>query len=416
MTATPVATHAQKREALRVYYNQGIKPVDGRQPIPEDLAQQMVQEFNNLDIPKDAEIGVYDTFLTLTLVLIEHGYTNITVLENLHTDLTPLEEKYYDTMKKGCAKLDVIYYVPPMNNYNRCPMKFDVVIGNPPYQKQEQHGSQKGSGNSALWWQITQISFNLLKKDGILSFITPTAIVSGADLFTSKFLGTDREYDLKFIDFSVSNHFKVGIDICRWVAHNKKTDKNTISVNDGRNLNADKVVKIVADLTLSDILETLFNYDAPKFNFNTKNQYHNGAVAKHCKKHGIPEEYATDFSNSQSDVYAYPQNVNGKIKYGRVQWKGYGTWRVFLPQMATVTEIVVNNHTEAAASTFTMVVDSEEEGNKVKAILDDEVYMWIINQTRVSGRITPIVNEFPISPIEQVLTPEQLSYIQSQLS
>jgi len=414
MTSTLLTNPYQKlRIKATKDFKEGIKPVDGRQPIPDELALAMIQE---LDVPKDALIGVFDAFLILTSHLREQGYTNIVVLENEHRNLTSLQQKYYNSIKSVCDNSPTIkYYVPPMNNYNRCDMKFDVIIGNPPYQKQEQHGSQKGSGNSALWWQITQISFNLLKKDGILSFITPTAIVSGADLFTSKFLGTDREYDLKFIDFSVADHFKVGIDICRWVAHNKKTDSNTVSVSDGRNLNTDKVVKIVADSTLSDILETLFNYNSPKFNFNTKNQYHNGAVAKHCKKHGIPEEYATDFSNSQSDVYAYPQNVNGKIKYGRVQWKGYGTWRVFLPQMATVTEIVVNNDTEAAASTFTMVVDSEEEGNKVKAILDDDVYRWIINQTRVSGRITPIVNEFPNAPIEEVLTADQLSYIQSQL-
>tara|TARA_X000001036_G_C20685380_1_gene807465 strand:+ start:1781 stop:3028 length:1248 start_codon:yes stop_codon:yes gene_type:complete len=415
MTATMISKFESARIKFRDSFKKGIIPVDGRQPIPDEIAVAMVQELIELELSKDALIGVYDAFLILSTHLKEAGFTNIVLLENNHRNLTPSQQKYYDKVKIVCEKSGIKYYVPPVNNYNRCDMKFDAILANPPYQKQTQHGSQKGSGNSALWWQITQNSFNLLKKDGILSFITPIAIVSGADLFTSKFLGNNREYDLKFVDFSAANSFKVGIDICRWVAFNKKTDGNTVSVSDGRNLSADKVVKIVADSTLSNILETLFNYDAPKFNFNTKNQYHNGAVANHCKKNNLPEEYATDFSDSQSEVYAYRQNVNGKIKYGRVKWKGLGIWRVFLPQIATVTEITVRNDTEAAASTFTMVVDSEDEGNNVKTILDNEVYTWIINQTRVSGRITPIVNEFPITPIEEVLTADQLSYIQSQL-
>ena len=126
------ATYAQKREAVLSYYKKGMKPVDARQPIPEDLAQQIVQELAEHNVPKDALIGVWDTFLTLTLTLQEHGYTNIVVLENRHRDLTPNQKKYYTTIKKACDKIGVIYYVPPMNNYNRCKMEFDVIIANPP--------------------------------------------------------------------------------------------------------------------------------------------------------------------------------------------------------------------------------------------------------------------------------------------
>lgn len=413
MTATMISKFEAARIKFRDSFNKGITPVDSRQPIPDEIAVAMVQE---LDLPKDTLIGVYDAFLILSTHLKEAGYTNIVLLENTHRDLTPSQQKYYDKVKTVCEKSGIKYYVPPMNNYNRCDMKFDAILANPPYQNSDQHGSQKGSGNNALWMNITKQSLNLLKENGILSFITPTAIVSGGDLYTSKFLGNNREYDLKFVDFSAANSFKVGIDICRWVAYNKKTDGNIVSVNDGRKYDNDKTSKIISDPTLSQIYDRMFNYDAPKFNFNTKNQYHNGACAKYCKKHGIPEEYATDFSTTLTEDHIYPINVNGKIKYGRVKWKGYGTWRVFLPQMATVTEITVNSDTEAAASTFTMVVDSEEEGNKLKEILDDKIYTWIINQSRVSGRITPIINEFPIAPIEEVLTADQLSYIQSQLS
>ena len=131
-TLTPTLFH--KREALRTHYKNGIKPVDGRQPIPEELAQDMVQQLIDLGINKDDRIGVIDTFLTLTLTLQEHGFTNIVVLENHHSSLTPLQEKYYNTIKGACEKIGVTYYVPPMNNWKRCDMDFSVIIGNPPYQ------------------------------------------------------------------------------------------------------------------------------------------------------------------------------------------------------------------------------------------------------------------------------------------
>ena len=115
------------------FYKKGIKPVDGRQPIPDEIALAMIQE---LDVDKDALIGVYDAFLILSTHLKEQGFTNIVVLENVHKNLTPSQEKYYDSVKSVCDNSGIKYYVPPMNNYNRCDMKFDVILGNPPYKGQ----------------------------------------------------------------------------------------------------------------------------------------------------------------------------------------------------------------------------------------------------------------------------------------
>ena len=79
-------------------------------------------------------------------------------------------------------------------------------------------------------------------------------------------------------------------------------------------------------------------------------------------------------------------------------------------------QIVVDDVMVAAPSTFAMVVDSKEDGDKVKANLESPEYQWILEMTRVSGRITRIVSMFPNAPIEEVLTADQLSYIKSQLS
>lgn len=412
MTSTATnATLFHKREALRTFYSQGIKPIDSRQPIPEELAQEMVGELN---VPKDATIGVVDTFLTLSLVLMEHGYTNIVVLENTHKNLTPLQEKYYNNIKGICDKIGIKYYVPPMNNYNRCDMKFDVIIGNPPYQSVNGGGDKRGSGTNPLWWQITQQSFNLLKEGGILSFITPINIVNGGDSFTKIFLSSDRKYDLEKIDFTAADSFKVGIPICRWIANNKLTEGNNVIVTDGRVLNTIDTLKISADAKVDGILSTMFSYDGEKLKFNTEKRYDFQNVENHLENNNQPKDWAK-LSLTQDEVFKYPVNVNGKIKYSRVKWKNTGTWRVFYPQLQYPTQITVDNVAEAAPSTFTMVVDSKEEGEKIKSILDDPHYQWVIDKTRVSGRVTRILSKLPNAPIEEVLTEEQLSYIQSHL-
>ena len=220
MTATMISKFEAARIKFRDSFNKGIKPVDSRQPIPDELALAMIQELN---VPKDALIGVFDAFLILSTHLKERGYTNIVLLENDHRGLTSAQEQYYNKVKALCEKSGIKYYVPPRNNYNRCDMKFDVIIGNPPYQNTKEHGSIKGSGKSPLWSQITKTSLSLLKEDGILCFITPDTIVTGSDELTSDYIGPNRKFDLTYLDFSVNDVFKVGIKICRTVIRNSIT-------------------------------------------------------------------------------------------------------------------------------------------------------------------------------------------------
>ena len=413
-TLTP--TLLQKREVLRTLFKQGIKPADNRRPIPEDLAQDMVQQLIDLGISKNDCIGVIDTFLTLTLTLQEHGFTNIVVLENVHKDLTSLQQKYYNTIKGACEKIGVTYYVPPINNYNRCNMKFDVIIGNPPYQSDNGSGDKRGSATNPLWWQITKRSVSLLKENGILSFITPTNILSGGDIFTSYVFGEDRKIDLRKVDFTVGDKFKgIGTQICRWVAHNSVTEGNVVSVNDGRELLTNDVIKLSDNVMLDSILMTLFYSNVDKFNFNSKDQYHVNNVERYLKKNGMPVEWAKDLKETQDDVYKYPINMNGKIKYTQVKWKCKGDWKVFYPQLQVPAQITIANDVEASPATLTMICDSEQDAITVQRNLSSPEYRWIVNSTRQGGRVTWILSHFPNAPIEEVLNPEQLSYIQSQL-
>jgi len=410
------ATLFQKREALRSFYSQGIKPVDGRQPIPEELAQEMVQELIDLNVPKDALIGVVDTFLTLSLTLLEHGFTNLVLLENSHKNLTTSKERYYNNIKGICEKIGIKYYIPPMNNYGRCNMRFDVIIANPPYANTNGGGSFRGSTTNPLWWQITKNSINLLKDNGILSFVTPTNIVNGGDHFTKIFLGADRQYNLTNVDFNAADYFKVGIPICRWVLKKSLTNGHNVIVNDGRILDATTTLKINKDNIFDEILSRVFNYDGKKLKFNTSNRYDFQNVERYLKKMGLPVEWAKDLKLTQDDVYHYPVNINGKIKYSRVKWKMNGTWRLFIAKMQNPLTFEISKEWEADGSTFTMVFDTEEDALCTQNYLNDPIYKWIIEQTRVSGRINgTTISKLSNAPTQEVLTPEQLTYIQSQL-
>lgn len=414
MTATMISKFEAARIKFRDSFSKGITPVDGRQPIPDEIATAMIQE---LDVPKDALIGVFDAFLILSTHLKEQGYTNIVLLENDHRNLTSAQEKYYDKVKTVCEKSGIKYYVPLMNNYNRCDMKFDVIIGNPPYQNTKEHGSIKGSGKSPLWSQITKTSLSLLKKDGILSFITPDTIVTGSDELTSDYIGPNRKFDLTYLDFSVNEAFKVGINICRTVIRNSITPNNVCEVSDGRSVDTDTIYKVTSDQMFDDILNTMLDYDGPKINFNTKNQYHMMQIERDLIKKGLPKEWARESKTTPDDVFNIAVNVNGKFKYTRVPGKSAGTWRLFIPRMTNPTVVSISKDWEADGSTFTMVFGTEEDALRTQEYLNNPLYLWVLESTKVSGRVnTSTITRLPNAPIEEVLTADQLSYIKSQLS
>lgn len=86
-------------------------------------------------------------------------------------------------------------------------MKFDVVIGNPPYQD----GSKDG-GQNKIYNQFSKKALDLVKDNGVLAFITPTSVLKESKRFS--LVGM---HGLKVVDFRANDYFDVGIGICWWM-------------------------------------------------------------------------------------------------------------------------------------------------------------------------------------------------------
>jgi hypothetical protein len=148
-------------------------------------------------------------------------------------------------------------------------MKFDVIVGNPPYQD-----VTNAAKNNKLWMKFVFKSLELLKEGGCLTFITPRSFVGRTQVPAKirNLLSTD--YSLLKVNHDANDFFKVGVDICYWVAKRVPYEGVTTVVERGKS----RLIDLREDLPLVEkniikdgIAEKIYGIvklpDSPKLNF-----------------------------------------------------------------------------------------------------------------------------------------------------
>jgi hypothetical protein len=402
MTATlSVPTIADYKRIIR----EKLK-AENHQPVPEKLISFFISSIN-----KESDVLLIDAGCVIALSLIEQGHNpdKIFVIEDFEGEYKSLANKMSEIY--GFHHIQI--------NVNKIPavMKFDYILGNPPFQSENGGGNKRGSGSSALWFQIVRNSLKLLKPGGELKYITPTPLFSGGDVYRSLFIGVGSNYDVVSVNFDTNEYFpNIGTEMCHWHVKNTCTSNFLTTVNGNRQVNLKQSYFLTQNNEFDEIVHSLAQINGSKFNFDTSNRYDYVPVKNYIKKNNlnVSEKYKTD----ADDVYKYPVNVNGKIKYSAVEWKDVGIWRIFLPWMPPKGQAMyqVSNEWSASPSTLTMKFANEEDCMSAYEILNTPEYLWIVSQTIKNGRVNPaIINLLPIVSVKEILSQDQLNYIQSQL-
>jgi hypothetical protein len=177
-------------------------------------------------------------------------------------------------------------------------MKFDVIVGNPPYQE------NGATGDNKLYLRFISKSINLVVDEGYMMFVTPK---KGIENIISS--DKNREYfpQKKKICYlaldTPAKHFKVGSSFCYFLIQNNNdyyqpsqiefiTHNQNVETKQVNLYSFDKLPKYFDDVTLSILNKTVFT-EEPKFDLKTmfrpngknyfrirKKQIENGVVKK----------------------------------------------------------------------------------------------------------------------------------------
>lgn len=197
----------------------GVRKTSADQMTPWDLALKMVDEipaplFNSQVLIPGAGYG------TFARALVYKGWNpaKITCVE--------IDSAYFIVLRASLKDLGLSLIHADFLTW-QSPMKFDVIIGNPPYSLPKKERQNLSNGTVSLALLFTQKAAFLLNDGGFISFITPPNMVKPTDARKT----TNRYSYLGGLNLlTVSTDAKqwfpsIGSAIIRWTANKEKDDK-----------------------------------------------------------------------------------------------------------------------------------------------------------------------------------------------
>jgi hypothetical protein len=273
-------------------------------------------------------------------------------------------------------------------------MKFDVIVGNPPFK----NGNETG-GKSSLWRKIVNKSWNQLNDGGIITMITPQFPNSAADLGN---IFTKHQTTTVWTD--IAHHFPgVGSSFFAWSV--SKTPKTALTnfINDGISIDITNK-SLPKDLRSMSIISKVMN--------NTLFE---------CKS--SPEYLHTSVADGKDDDRLYSKKTNQHtFAIRRTSGDNYTMWGSVLPTDYTEPKVVMtfsgNPHYKFHDSldpigtikfqSGHIIVKSKLEGENLINLYKSKLYKFIQDQMVSGGMRGKSFYQMPVMDLNKLWSDEDL--------
>jgi hypothetical protein len=272
--------------------------------------------------------------------------------------------------KYHCPDLIGTFEVKTIEELMKMTQKFDVIVGNPPFQQNSKIA--KDSGTNKLWNKFTKLAIDL-SPGGYVTYITPQSWLVGNrtfDLLTSK--------KSISVNTEISHYFQgVNSSFCSWVLSNKdKDDAETgkIFVN-GKPL--DSSLGLIPKDRSHNGLSLVAKFFSKKDKFSFDRLYNHGSTA-------IKND--PTLLGKKSQRYQHPITFTASkqgIAWSRIPSPVQGKKKVIIFRSAPIKPTYSTNGVGADA--FFKLVTSKEEGKNMVEIFNSKLYSYIFKTTLYSG-------------------------------
>jgi hypothetical protein len=266
--------------------------------------------------------------------------------------------------------------------------KFDIIVGNPPYQE------DKASGDNKLYLDFTKNSLDILQDRGLLLFITPRNILDYLLLVEKNRNIINDFYQIKYIAIETSKHYfpKVGSTFVYFLIEKKLYYEKTIIEYMYRNKiekmkkMLEKGFKIPKVLTKLDIyiLEQLTsktnNYKLHDFFFGKKMQRIRDS---HIKKNIVTINETDKNKIKIIDTINKEKPFPGIFYYYNLKDNDFGRNKLILSKKGYLMPYVDTTKSYTYSDNFKYIIDDNMD--QIKLLLESKIVDYLILQYSKNG-------------------------------
>lgn len=253
--------------------------------------------------------------------------------------------------------------------------KFDIVVGNPPYQESNENGKTK-TGGANLYTKFIRKSFDKLLKDkGYLLFITPPTWMNTGS----------NEIDI----FSKNQIVYLNIEECSKYFPNVGSKFSYFNIKKDNIINETKIIcKFNNYIYESEILLKDFNYLPMLLDKRTLDIYEK--MSKYDKNDFnilFKFDHRRDFiSKNKDDEYVYKlKHTSKQYRYSKVIHPAQKNKKVLFARSGNLSPEYDNGNLGATDGIMWILVDNEISGKNMISIFTSKIFKFILTVYKWNG-------------------------------
>ena len=237
-------------------------------------------------------------------------------------------------------------------------MKFNVVLGNPPYQD-----GGKDGGQNKIYNDFSKKALEIVKDDGLVCFITPNSILKKNKRFSlTNVLG------LRYVNFTINEFFNVGVGLCYWLVDKKYIGDVEVVTNSGTNYQ-----KPSNPIYNSNDLKFIEMYTKLK---NITNKPIDRMFGQNAVDTKTGRRMSVD-NIFRYSIYKIDKNVGKKlIQYNKPKPKFFGELKVIIPMTKTLTNTsIFMDVDDYDVAYLCLKVENQKQVDNIKSFLLSDYFI-----------------------------------------